>query len=105
MPPRRYVLITTHSFLTLTVIPRDLRAQCNCLPPLDKDLIDSPFRHTTGRLVRPRGPDLRCSHRLGHAEEDHDALATAARRERLVGAAEAAVDVLPVVHHPHVARG
>src|SRR5262249_36557484 len=53
--------------------------------------------------VWSRRPDLRRTHWLGHAEEDHDALAAAARRERLV-VAEAAVDVLPVVHHPHVAR-
>src|SRR5262245_2979867 len=55
-------------------------------------------------LERARRADLRGPHRLGHAEEDHDTLAPAARRERLVGAAEAAVDVLPVVHHPDVAR-
>src|SRR5262249_37808378 len=59
---------------------------------------------TPSSLVRPRGPDLRRAYRLGHAEEDHDALAAAARRERLVGVSVATVDVLPVVRHPHVAR-
>src|SRR5262245_39965011 len=87
-----------------TLTPHDLRAQCNCLPPLDKrpDRLALPPRDRT-RLVRPRRPDLRRTHRLGHAEEDHDALAAAARRERLIDA-EAAVDVLPVVHHPNIAR-
>src|SRR5262245_36640484 len=55
-------------------------------------------------LVRARRADLRRTHRLGHAEEDHDALAAAARREHLVGGSVATVNVLPVVHHPHVAR-
>src|SRR5262249_11575275 len=55
-------------------------------------------------LRRARRPDLRRTHRLGHAEEDHHALAATARPQRLVGVAEAAVDVLPVVHHPYVAR-
>src|SRR5262249_47191264 len=55
-------------------------------------------------LRRTRRPDLRCAHRLGHAEEDRHTLTTAAGRERLVGVSEATVDVLPVVHHPHVAR-
>src|SRR5499426_623391 len=53
-------------------------------------------------LRRTRRPDLRRTHRLGHAEEDRHSLAAAARRERLVRNPEAAVDVLPVVHHPHV---
>src|SRR5262245_48446316 len=47
---------------------------------------------------------LRRTHRLGHAEEDRDALAAAARREHLAGVLVATVDVLPVVHHPNVAR-
>ena len=59
----------------------------------------SPFRS----LRLSRRPDLRCAHRLGHAVEDHDALAAAAGRERLVGRTDTAVDVLPVVHHPDVA--
>src|SRR5262245_31722501 len=42
-------------------------------------------------LRRARRPDLRRTHRLGHAEEDHHALAATARRQRLVGVAEAAV--------------
>src|SRR5215470_5777738 len=48
-------------------------------------------------------PNLRRTHRLGHAEEDHNALAAAPRRERLVAVSVATVDVLPVVHHPDVA--
>jgi hypothetical protein len=48
--------------------------------------------------------DLRGANRLGHAEEDHHALAAAAGRERFVGTWEAAIDVLPVVHHPDVTR-
>src|SRR5215475_11072663 len=55
-------------------------------------------------LRRTRRPDLRRTHRLGHAEEDYDALAAAARREGLAGVSVATVDVLPVVRHPHVAR-
>src|SRR5262245_45160101 len=55
-------------------------------------------------LRRLRRPDLGSSDGLGHAEEDRDTLAAAARRERLVRVAEAAVDVLPVVHHPDIAR-
>src|SRR5215471_21102537 len=50
-------------------------------------------------------PDLRRTHRLGHAEEDRHSLTAAARRQRLVGGSEAAVDVLPVVDHPHVPGG
>jgi hypothetical protein len=48
--------------------------------------------------------DLRCVYRLRHAVEDRDALAAASGREYLVGVAEAAVDILPVVHQPDVAR-
>src|SRR5208283_3161175 len=51
-----------------------------------------------------RWPDLRRAHGLGHAVEYHDALAAAARRERLRRAGVTAVDVLPVVHRPDVAR-
>src|SRR5499425_3683191 len=103
MTPRRYCLITAHSFLTLAVTPRDLRARCNCLPPLDKrpDRLALPPRDRT-RLVRPRRADLRRAHRLGHAEEDRHTLTTAAGRDRFCGAGKAAIDVLPVVHHPHV---
>src|SRR5262245_37525709 len=55
-------------------------------------------------LRRARRPDLRRTHRLGHAEEDRHSLAAATRRQRLASVFIATVDVLPVVHHPHVAR-
>src|SRR5215470_11167376 len=50
-------------------------------------------------------PDLRCTHRLGHAEKDHDTLSAASSRQRLGRRGVAAVDVLPVVHGPHVPGG
>src|SRR5215510_10377767 len=105
MTPRRYCLMTAHSFLTLAVTPRDFRARCNCLPPLDKrpDRLALPPRDRT-RLVRPRRPDLRRAHRLGHAEEDRHTLTTAAGRERFVTCPQGTIVVLSVVHHPHVAR-
>lgn len=58
----------------------------------------------SGRMpsVRPRRTDLRRADRLRHAEEDRDALSTAACRQGFVDHAEAAVDVLPVVHDPDV---
>jgi len=56
------------------------------------------------RLRLSGRPDLRRANRFGHSEEDHDALTAAARREHFVGVAEAAFDVLPVVHHPDIAR-
>src|SRR6516162_4933598 len=49
--------------------------------------------------------DLRRGHRLCHVEEHGHALAAAPRRERFVGGAEAAVDVVPVVHYQNVTRG
>jgi hypothetical protein len=48
--------------------------------------------------------DLRHSHRLGHAVENYNALAAAARRQRLGRYTIAAVNVLLVVCHPDVAR-
>src|SRR5262249_17950622 len=60
---------------------------------------------TSGALRLPGRSDLGRPHWFRHAEEDHDALTAAARRERLGGVSEANVHVLPVVHHPHVARG
>ena len=48
--------------------------------------------------------DLRHSHWLGHAVENYNALAAAARRQRLGRLAIASVNVLPVVRHPDVAR-
>src|SRR5262245_17018319 len=56
-------------------------------------------------VVTSSRSDLGRAHGLCHAEEHDDPLAAAARRERLVGAAVATVDVLPVVRHPDVARG
>src|SRR5580704_1544520 len=47
--------------------------------------------------------DLRHTHRLGHAVENYNALAAAARRQRLGRLAIASVYVLPVVRHPNVA--
>ena len=45
-----------------------------------------------------------CGARTGlHAVEDHDALAAAAGRKRFARRADAAVDILPVVHHPDIA--
>src|SRR5262245_48892894 len=52
--------------------------------------------------VRPRRADLWRAGRLGYAEENHDALSAAARRQRFLGCSITTVDVLPVVHHPHV---
>ena len=57
-----------------------------------------------GLLQWSGGADLRDVHRLGHAEEDHDALSAAASRQRFARVFVAAVDVLPVVHDPDVAR-
>src|SRR5215470_4015256 len=65
--------------------------------------IRSPIKSGALRLLGR--PDLRRTHRLGHAEEDRHSLTAAPRRQRLLRVGEAAVDVLPVVHHPHVARG
>src|SRR5215472_16432996 len=65
--------------------------------------IRSPIKR--GALWLLGRPDLRRTHRLGHAEEDRHSLTAAPRRQRLLRVGEAAVDVLPVVHHPHVARG
>ena len=53
-------------------------------------------------LGRSCRADLRSAHRLGHAVEDHHALAAAAGRKRLFGCTDTAVDVLPVVRHPDV---
>src|SRR5215472_12542186 len=53
-------------------------------------------------LVRPCRSDLRRAHGLRHPMEDGHALAATAGRERFVRYTEAAVDVLPVVHYPHV---
>jgi hypothetical protein len=53
-------------------------------------------------LGRSRWPNLWCADRLGHAVEDRNALAAAAGRKRFGRRAEAAVDVLPVVHHPDI---
>ena len=52
-----------------------------------------------------RWPNLRCADWLGHAVEDHDALAAAAGRERFARRTDTAVDVLPVVRHPDIACG
>ena len=57
-----------------------------------------------GALWLPGRTDLRCTHRLGHAEEDHHTLPAAAGRECFGRYPEAALNVLPVVHHPDVAR-
>src|SRR5262249_22485361 len=65
----------------------------------------TPVDNARRSLVRAGGSDLRCTHRFGHAKEDRHTLTAAARRERFFGFAEATVDVLPVVHHPNVARG
>src|SRR5262249_41372384 len=54
------------------------------------------------RLVRLCRSDLRRAHGFRHPREDGHALAAAAGRERLAGVSVATVDVLPVVHHPHV---
>src|SRR5215468_5370282 len=56
-------------------------------------------------LIGTSRTDLRRAHGLCHAEEHDDPLAAAARRECLVRVFVATIDVLPVVHHPHVARG
>lgn len=61
-----------------------------------------PLSRTTHLLIRTGWTNLRRPHRLGHAEEDHDALASAARREGFRSARKAAIDVLPVIHHPHI---
>src|SRR5215813_3088795 len=53
-------------------------------------------------LIGTSRSDLRRAHGLCHTEEHDDSLAAAAGRERFVRLTVAAVDVLPVVHHPHV---
>src|SRR5262245_57829762 len=60
-----------------------------------------PSMHRSSR-VRPCRSDLRRAHGLRHPMEDGHALAAAAGRDRLAGVSVATVDVLPVVHHPHV---
>src|SRR5262245_6345754 len=78
--------------------------QCLLTAPTALDFVRARISLSpTRQLVRSCRPDLRRAHGLGHAEEDHDPLAAAAGRERLLGIAEAAVDVLPVVHNPDVA--
>src|SRR5262245_17997337 len=52
-------------------------------------------------LWRSGRTDLGRVHWLRHAVEDRDALAAAAGGECLGGCTVAAIDVLPVVHHPH----
>src|SRR5215831_2155825 len=47
--------------------------------------------------------DLRRTNGLGHAKENDDALASATSRSGLIRYVEATVDVLPVVHRPHIA--
>jgi hypothetical protein len=47
---------------------------------------------------------LWCANGFGHAVENHNALAAAARRERLVRRTDAAVDVLPIVDRPDITR-
>ena len=56
----------------------------------------------SSRLLRRS--NLRCAYRLGHAIEDCDALPGASSRKRLFGCTDTTVDILPVVHHPDVAR-
>src|ERR1700757_1564562 len=57
------------------------------------------------RTLRRSGrPDLRCTYWLRHPEEDHDTLSAAPGRKRFVRNAEAAIDVLPIIHDPNVAR-
>jgi hypothetical protein len=46
--------------------------------------------------------DERCTHRLGHAEEDHYALAATECRQRLVDLLESREIVLPVVGEPDI---
>ena len=58
---------------------------------------------TTPFLRRPRRPDLRCCHRLGHSEKDRHTLTAATGRKRLVGRSrETHLVVLPVIHRPNV---
>src|SRR5262249_4131292 len=57
-------------------------------------------------LKRACWPNLRRSHWLRHPVKDHHALAAAAGRERLGRrVSDAVVNVLPVIHGPHVAGG
>src|SRR5215469_412152 len=71
-------------------------------------LVSSPPPVTQHRLmlfVPACRPDLRCAHRLGHAEKDHHTLSAASSRQRLGRRGIATVDILPVVHGPHVTGG
>jgi len=47
---------------------------------------------------------LRRAHWFRHPEEDHDTLSAAPGWERFVGNAQAAINLLPIVHDPNVAR-
>jgi len=44
------------------------------------------------------------AHWFRHPEEDHDTLSAAPGWERFVGNAQAAINLLPIVHDPNVAR-
>ena len=65
---------------------------------------ESPLMTQSGRADEPeiRRTNLRCTYWHSHALEDCDALTTAQRRKRLRRRPETAVDVLPIVHHPHI---
>src|SRR5215468_7290369 len=65
-------------------------------------LVLSVSRGTQRRLIRTCRTNLRRPHRLGHAEEHDHALAATAGREGFRRARKTAIDVLPVVHHPHI---
>jgi hypothetical protein len=62
------------------------------------------LNYCRGLLWLSRRADLRGTHRLRHAEEDHDALTATAGRERFIRCPEATINVLPVVDDPNVTR-
>src|SRR5262245_5819448 len=87
-----------------------MSAQCPVCPIAD---IIAAFRHFrkvptpdigVGSFKGTSWPDLWWSHRFRHAEEDDHALAAATCGDSFGRDAETAINILPVVHDPNIAR-
>src|SRR5215813_6361896 len=97
---RLWTIITTKPMEKKTAVIKPSRISCFSLAT-DGDMMEGILYK---KLKRTRGPNLRRPHWLRHPVKDHHALAAAAGREglgRRLGDAD--VNVLPVVHGPHVA--
>src|SRR5215470_14425982 len=97
---RLWTIITRKPMEKNTAVIKPLRNSSFILAT-DGDMMCS---HPLRMLERACGPNLRRSHWLRHPVKDHHALTAAAGRERLgrrLGDAD--VNVLPVVHGPHIA--